>query len=110
MRQFSIVLHEPIGQVLHIGYVRVGAKRAFGLLLDDGYAKAKSLLHQKKVPVDDMSHFYLLRTPDIMHLLGLSHHCLRRSAASPLARPRRSGRIIDGGQTHVRSHGNAENV
>lgn len=84
MRQFSIVFHEPIGQVLHIGYVRVGAKRAFGLLLADGYAKAKSLFHQKKAPVDDMSHFYLQCTPDIMRLLGLSRHCLRRFAASPL--------------------------
>ncbi|WP_175551292.1 hypothetical protein [Sphingobium sp. YR657] len=47
MRQFSIILHEAIGQVLHVGYIRVRAERAFRLLLDDGYAEAKSLLRKR---------------------------------------------------------------
>ncbi|BBC99478.1 hypothetical protein YGS_C1P0734 [Sphingobium sp. YG1] len=56
MRKFDIIVHESIGDILHVDCVGIRPKRSLWLLLDHSYAEAQSFLHEVKVAIDDLNH------------------------------------------------------
>ena len=56
MGELGVIIHQPFGQILHIGHVGVRTKRPFGLSLDRRDTETERLFHQMQIARSDFGH------------------------------------------------------